>query len=210
MSGRIVSTAGPAASWYGPLARAVPAIALAVVVTFSANHSAALGLITLGVFGIVTGAVVLVAAFRSPAHAVIRGVQLVQGGVSLLVGIIAIVVPGAGLPFLVLLITAFAVVTGFLELYLGLRGRRDHVQARDWMFVGGLTVLLAIAVLFVPPDFVQSFVGPDKVARELTASIVTVGLLGAYWVILGVFLVIAALSLKWSTGPTAVPVRSEA
>jgi len=31
-------------SWYAPLARAIPALVLAAVVTFSADHSPALGL----------------------------------------------------------------------------------------------------------------------------------------------------------------------
>lgn len=184
-----------------PLARAVPAVALAAVITFSAEHSAALGLVTFGVFGLASGAVILVAALRSTRAGVVRPLLVVQGGLGIVAGAASLAVPGAGLPFLVFLVTAFAVITGFLELYLGLRGRRTGASpfARDRIFLGGLTVLLAIAVLLVPPGFVQSFTGPDGVARALTASIVVVGLLGAYWAINGVYLVIAALSLKWGT-----------
>jgi hypothetical protein len=96
-------------------------------------------------------------------------------------------------------VTIFAIVTGFLELYLGLRGRRVERSAKDRIFLGGLTIVLAIALLLVPPGFVQSFTGPDGVGRQLTAAIVVVGLLGAYWAIAGVYLVIAGLSLKWGT-----------
>jgi hypothetical protein len=53
-------------------------------------------------------------------------------------------------------------------------------------------------VLLVPPDFVQTFTGPDGIQRALTASVIVVGVLGAYWAILGIYLVIAALSLKWA------------
>jgi hypothetical protein len=58
---------------------------------------------------------------------------------------------------------------------------------------------------------VQSFTGPDGVARELTASVIVVGALGAYWVIIGVYLVIAAFSLKWASSPEpATPAGSGA
>jgi hypothetical protein len=53
-------------------------------------------------------------------------------------------------------------------------------------------------VLLVPADFTQVFTGPDDVERELTASVIVVGLIGAYWAIVGLFLVIAGLSLKWA------------
>ncbi len=190
-----------AVPWYVPIARAVPALILATVVTFTAEHSATLGLTTFGLFGLATGAVILVAALRQRGVVVERALLGVQGGIAILAGAAALAVPGAGLPFLILLLTGFAVVTGFIELYLGVRGRRTNSFGRDRIFLGGLTVLLAIAVLLVPPGFVQSFTGPDGVARALTAAVVVVGLLGAYWAIAGIHLVIAGLSLKWSTDP---------
>jgi hypothetical protein len=65
------------------------------------------------------------------------------------------------------------------------------------MTIGGLTVLLAVAFLLVPPGFDQQFTGPDGVERSLTASVVTVGIFGAYAAIVAVLLVIGGLSLKW-------------
>jgi uncharacterized membrane protein HdeD (DUF308 family) len=198
-----------ATAWYIPIARAVLALALAVVITFSADHSASLGLVTFGVFGLVSGAVTLLAAVRSRG-AVPRGVLFVHAAVAILAGLASIAVPRAGLPFLVFVVTVFAVVTGFLELYLGLRGRRVERSAKDRIFLGGLTIVLAIALLLVPPGFAQSFTGPDGVARQLTASVVVVGLLGAYWAVAGIYLVIAGLSLRWgseSSHDTDAPAR---
>ncbi|MEP6480773.1 MAG: hypothetical protein ABJA94_02065 [Rhodoglobus sp.] len=194
--------------WFVAIARAVPAAALAAVITFSADHSAALGLVTFGVFGLASGAVILVAALRWARAGVERGVLVVHGTLAMVAGAASIAVPGAGLPFLVFVVTSFAVVSGFLELYVGLRGRRTDSFARDRIFLGGLTVLLAIAVLLVPPGLAQAFTGPDGVARQLTASVVVVGLLGAYWAIAAVFLAIGGLSLKW--GPQVPPVPAKA
>jgi hypothetical protein len=41
------------------------------------------------------------------------------------------------------------------------------------------------------------------VERQLTASIIFVGFIGAYGAILAVYLVIAGLSLKWADRPVA-------
>ena len=192
-------------SWYAPLARAIPALILAVIITFSADHSSSLGLITFGFFGIVAGAVITAAALRS-ARGIPRSLFFVQGVITVLVGIASLAMSAGGLPFFVLLLSAWAVVTGFIEFYLGLRGRKSERAARDWIFVGALTVVLAVVVLVVPPDFVQSYI-VEGIEGQLTASVIVVGTLGAYWAILGVYLVIAALTLKWAED---APAASEA
>lgn len=188
--------------WYVPLARAVPALVLAFVVTFSADHSAPLGFLTFGLFAAASGAVITVFALRAESGTV-RTVQLVQGVITVIAGVTSLVMINAGLPFFLFLLSTFAAVTGFLELYLGLRGRGKDRSARDFTFIGALTALLAIAVLLVPPGFVQTYV-VDDTEHQLTASVIVVGALGAYWVIFGVYLVIAALSLKWAPTPAAV------
>lgn len=188
--------------WPWVLLRALPAIVVAIVITFNADHSARLGLLTFGVLAVGGGAVVLIGALRALPAGVVRWCFVLQGGVGIVVGAIALSSVGAGLPFLLLLLSAFCVLTGFLELYSGVRSRGRDASARDWIFVGALTVLFAIVALVVPADYSQPFTGPDNVERALTASIVIVGLLGAYSAILGVYLVIAGLSLKWA--PRAV------
>lgn len=178
--------------------RAVPAIALALAVTFSADHSAALGLITFGIFAVVTGlgiGVVALLGSRGPA----RTVAVIQGGIGVLAGIAALTTIGGGLPYLVLLVSAWAVLTGTLEVYRGVQSRMTTpMPARDAMFVGAATVILAIAIQLVPPTLAQEF-EVDGTEHVLTASIVVVGLLGAYWAIIGVYLAIAAAS------PRSVP-----
>lgn len=192
--------------WYVPLARAVPALVLAAVVTFTADHSAPLGMLLFGIFAVVVGGVLTAAALRLGVKGVVRTVTFAQGILTIAAGVVSLALPGAGLPFFVFLLTAFAAITGFLELYLGLRSRGRSSSSRDWVFAGALTALLAIAVLLVPPGFAQPFTGPDGVQRVLTASVIVVGALGAYWAILGVYLVIAGLSLRWT--PAAAPAQS--
>ncbi|MDP3208682.1 MAG: hypothetical protein Q8M65_06005, partial [Rhodoglobus sp.] len=120
-------------SWYAPLARAIIALLVAVVVTFSANHSPVLGLVLFGTFAVTSGVVIAGFALRGSASFV-RTLQLAQGISAIVAGVIALAMTSAGLPFLILIVAAFAVITGFLELILGVRSLRSVRVARDWIF----------------------------------------------------------------------------
>lgn len=191
--------------WPWVLVRALGALVIGVVITFSADHSTLLGYASFGGFAVVSGLVLVVGAVLALPAGLLRGFQLAQGAVSLAFGVVALFSTAAGLPFLILLLSAWAVISGFLELYLGLRSRGRLDYSRDWLFAGALTVLFAVVVLVVPSDYSQPFIGPDEVERSLTASVILVGVLGAYGAVLGVYLVIAGLSLKWAGRAVAAP-----
>lgn len=182
--------------WYAPILRAVPAIVFAAVITFSLDHSAPLGFVSFGIVGIPSAAVLAYAALR--ATGVERTMGLVHAVLTLIAAALALLSTQAGLPLLVLLVSGWAVVTGFVELYLGLRSRRRDRFGRDRIFSGALTVALGLALLLVPPQYSQPLGGIENVQGTLTASVIVVGAMGAYWAVLGVFLVIAGLSLKWA------------
>jgi uncharacterized membrane protein HdeD (DUF308 family) len=142
--------------WLFAVIRAVPLATLAVVIAFTSNHAPAFGLLVFGAFGIVTGLVLgLLAWFRLRASGA-RPFFIAQAAVTLAFGVLALVFRTGGVPYVFFLFTAFAIITGFLELASGVRARRRFVAARDWMTIGGLTVLVAIAFLLVPPGFSQS------------------------------------------------------
>lgn len=180
--------------------RALPAAVVALVITFSADHSAYLGLIALGGFAVFSGVIIVAGAVRGAyprASFSIQGVLLVLGGA------VALVFNDAGLPFLLVLTSVLLGVTGLIELVTGLRARGQLAGARDWIFIGGFSIALAGAVLLVPADLVDVITIPGKEVPPLTASIVVVGLLGAYAAIVAVYLVIAGLSLKWAPQASA-------
>jgi uncharacterized membrane protein HdeD (DUF308 family) len=192
-----------AAYWYVPLVRAIPAALLALAITFSKSHTPELGFVAFGSFAVVSGVAVVLLHLRSLPGGRPRTAFVVQGAATVLAGIIALVFATAGVPLLLVLVSSWAAVTGIVELYSGIGSRRAHPAARDWVFIGALTAVLAIAVLLVPPGFTQHFVGPDGLPGVLNAGIIVVGLLGLYGAVETVYLVIAALTLKW--GPSTVP-----
>ncbi|PZQ89016.1 MAG: hypothetical protein DI534_09570 [Leifsonia xyli] len=180
-------------TWVAPLARAVPALVLGLVITFSQDHSAALGLICFGVFAIVTAAVLLASGLR--ADRALRGLVLTQGVVTAIAGIAALVLPGGGVGYLVSVLSAWAIVSGALEAVNGIRFRRARTAARDWLVTGVLTVLLGLAVLLVPQTFADPYAF-GKVSGVVTADILLVGILGAWAIIVGVQLAISAGTLR--------------
>jgi len=196
--------ATPIPYWGLVLARAVVAAIAAIAVTFSADHSAAFGLLVFGIFTIATGAILLAGARSAVARGVARTIHAVQGVVGVLIGMAALTLSWLDLPLFVLLVSSWAAITGFLELYLGLRSRGRIAHSRDWVFIGALTAILALVTVLIPADFSQAYTGPDEVERFLTAAVIIVGSLGAYAAIAGIYLVIAALSLKWSAQPAPV------
>lgn len=183
--------------WPVQLARAVPALVVGLVITFSANHSAEFGLIVFGVFALASGIIIGWGALLCEN----RLVPLAQAGITVLSGIAALVFNAAGAGTLFLIVITFAAVTGFLELYQGLRGRGKSPLARDWITVGVLTGLLAIAVLLVPADYAAPWAVVERgvaATGTLTSQIIVVGIIGAYMILIGVYLVIAGLSSRWA------------
>ena len=170
--------------WVGPLLRAAPALVVGLIITFTANHSPALGLAMVGSFGLATAVTLAVSRLLlsagEPLRALHGGLAIVAG----VVGVLALVVlgvMGAGLAMLLLLVGGYAVLAGGLELVWGIRHRGRHPFARDAIVVGSATLALAVVLALVG----------DPVSA--------VGFFGAYAVMLAVFLLIAGLSLKWST-----------
>ncbi len=173
-----------AAAWRAPVARAVPAVAVGLVITFTADHSVVLGLAMLAVFGLGSAAVLMLSSLRlektEPVRGLHRGLALVTGLVGTLSAVAAFALTGS-LAVLLLLAGGYAVLAGALELVWGMRHRGRNPLARDAIIIGIGTLALAVVLALVA----------DPVSA--------VGFFGAYAVMLGIFLIIAGLSLRWST-----------
>ncbi len=189
-----------AAYWPVQLARAVPAIVIGLVITFSADHSASFGLIVFGIFALTSGIIVGWGALLHERRTR-RLVALAQAVVAALSGIAALAFLDAGAGMLFLVVITFAAITGILELYLGLLARGKDPIARDWITAGVLTALLALAVLLVPADYAAPWSVADRggsASGILTSQIIVVGIIGAYAILIGVYLVIGGLSARWA------------
>lgn len=189
------------------IARAVPAAIIAAYITFNSDHSVGVGWIALVSLGAVAGVIVLIASSRM-LNGFPRTLLLLQGGTLAAGAAVALVTsiatPAAGIGVFTRIAAAIFIVSGALELAAGLRARGQVSVARDWIFLGAISLLFGIAVALIPVDYSESISIPGKVVPDLTASVIVVGALGAYAAIVAVYLVIAGLSLKWAKHPDAV------
>jgi hypothetical protein len=171
-------------SWIGPVLRALPAGVVGLTITFTANHSPALGLVMFAVFGL--GSAVLLGA-TSVKRGSRDALRSLHGGLAIIAGLVGslslvvLTVMGAGLAMLLLLVGGYAVVAGGFELVWGIRHRGRSLFARDALVIGGATLALAVVLALVGD------------------SVSAVGFFGAYAVMLAIYLLIAGFSLKWST-----------
>jgi uncharacterized membrane protein HdeD (DUF308 family) len=166
--------------WVVPAVRAVVALAATAVITFTRDaHTAEFGLIVFGVFAIVDGLATSVLTATSGLRGTTRTLFIVQGAIGVVAGVLALALMNSGLGLYLYLVTVWAALTGFLELYSGIRNRGRDAAARDWLITGALTAVLAVAFLLIPSD-----------------ALLSIGLFGAWAVIVGVFQGIGAVSLR--------------
>jgi uncharacterized membrane protein HdeD (DUF308 family) len=173
-----------AGSWLVPVVRGSLALAPAAVITFSQDHSPALGLTVFGVWAIVSGVLVGALSARLETDRTARGAAVANGIVTAAAGLVAVGLRDTasnGVGAFAFTVAVWAAVTGILELLAGLRLRGRTPAARDWIAAGALTALLALVFVLLPLD-----------------PVTAVGLLGAYLVVLGVLLLIGGFSQKWA------------
>jgi uncharacterized membrane protein HdeD (DUF308 family) len=163
----------------------------ALMITFSPDHSAAVGQAVFGGFAIVTSLVLIVAAvvvYREGQ----RWPAVLMGAITLVLGMASSVPAWRSDAMFFVLVITWAALTGLVELIWGIRSRGQD-GARDAITVGALGLLLALLLLVIPVGFVQSYAVEGQ-AFSLTGIIIGVGLFGGYAAIVAVFLGIAGLA----------------
>lgn len=214
------------------LARAAFAALAALMITFSSDHSAAVGSAVFSGFAIATALVQLLAVWlvypagrRWPAAAL--------GGVALVAGMASGLFPLRTVTGYFVIVIAWALISGVIELVAGWRGlstrttRREIVpgvadarpvaptgprsESRDAVVVGAVTILLGIALLCVQPAYALTYRLDDAgVTGTLTGIIIGVGLFGGYAAIVAVYLGIAGFSPRVAAPADADAVTTDA
>jgi hypothetical protein len=193
----VSTTVRPASAihWTLPAARAIPPLLIAMVITFSPDHSAPFGLSVFGIFALADAALLFTLLRRAVSDVLLRRLLYARAGITAAVGIAALTLVGAGAGVLLFLISAWAGVIALVELYAAVRRGTRVDGAKDLFITGAASAVLAIVALALPVDLHQGFQGTEG-ADVLTSSIIGVGVLGAWAAVTGLFLAIGGLSLK--------------
>lgn len=185
------------------LLRALFAAAAAVMITFSPDHSAAIGLSVFSGFVLTTSLVMILAVWLVfPAGQ--RWPWIVLAILGVAAGMAAGVPAWRTEDLFFIVVIAWALTTGLVELIVGLRARRAaDPTARDAITVGAFGLLLAVLLIAIPAGFVQPYAIKGAGEFELTGIILGVGMFGGYAAIIAVFLGIAGLTPKRADAPAS-------
>lgn len=178
------------------LVRALFAAAAALMITFSPDHSAAVGLAVFSGFALTTALVLALSAWLVfPAGS--RWPYVLLAALGFLFGMAGGVPAWRTDDLFFVIVVAWGVTTGVVELIAGLRARRaGESTARDAITVGAFGILLGILLLAIPAGFTQPYAIKDAGEFVLTGIILGVGMFGGYAAIVAVFLGIAGLTPK--------------
>ena len=160
--------------------RAIIFVAVGLFITFTQSHSAATGLMALAIFGIGLAVTNIAATiWDKKSYLSIESLPLTL--ISLAVGLFALLIPqtdttAQALAF-VYLVSGWEVGAGAIELYLANRSGFRTRAGKDGLITAVLGLAIGLLFLIAPLDIVSA-----------------VGFFGAYLVICGVHLAIAALT----------------
>lgn len=198
-------------------ARAAFLALAAVMITFSPDHSAAVGLAVFSGFAIATGLVLVISLWLVyPAGR--RMTPALLGGATLIAGMAGGLEPLRTVTGYFVIVIAWALVAGAIEAFGGIRalrlGRRSvdparpweqdslaaasavpRSEARDGATIGILTIVLGIALALVPRDYSLDYtIAEAGQSFTLTGITIGVGIFGGYAAIAAVVLAIAGFS----------------
>lgn len=190
----------PSTLWMSMLLRAIPVLIGALVIAFTPDHSPRFGFLVVGAVLLWSGVIVGFEAVGIPGHP-LRPLVFARSILTALTGGFALFMgtgghdwatPGA----FILTVASWGILSGLLELAGVPIARKTAFYAGEILISGALTLLLGVIVAFVPPDLDEAYGGVEQITGSLTASVQAVGFVGAYFAVLGVLLVIEAITLR--------------
>jgi uncharacterized membrane protein HdeD (DUF308 family) len=166
--------------WWQIAVRGFLALIFGILVLAWPGVSLLIFAIIFGAYVFVDGIFTLVAAVNYKAGAGRRTWLFIRGIAGIIVGLITFFWPAITALALVILIAAWALVTGVMELVFAFRANQD--SAIRWMFAisGILSLILGILI----------------VARPIAGMLVIIWIIGAYAVLAGILLIILGFRLR--------------
>lgn len=200
------------------LARAAFAAVAALMITFSANHSAVVGLSVFSGFALVTALIHMLSAWLV-APVGWRWPSVLLAAIAIVTGMAGSVPAWRTTPMFFVLVIAWGALGGLVELIAGIRARRSDragtapavigAGARDAILIGSLGLALAAGLLCVPTGYALSYSIAEAGAFTLTGITLAVGIFGAYAAIVAVFLGIAGFSPRTIPAASTAPAENE-
>jgi len=173
-------TIGLARWWWTFLVRGVLAILFGVLAFFAPQYGIAILVGLFAAWAIIDGVGNLLAGIRTRGQDRSWWLEVLEGVVSVAAGVIAILLPEAAAQVLVLIIAAWAILTGVIEIVMAVRLRRV-IDNEVWMALAGtVSILFGIILVLFPAAGVLGLVW----------------LIGSFAIAFGAFLIILGWRLR--------------
>lgn len=164
--------------WWLIVLRGVAAIVLGLIAIFAPSDTVLALLLFLGIYLVVDGAFGLVSAVMAGRRQERWGLLIAESLFNIVVGVILLLEPGIGLIVFMLLLAAWAIVTGALMIGTAMNHKRD---GKAWLVGGGLVSVVFGILLAVAP---------------VIGAVVLTWWLGVYALMFGVALIAFGIRLR--------------
>ena len=171
---------GLARWWWTFIVRGVVAILFGILAFVSPAFGLALLVGLFAAWAIIDGVNSLLTGIRTRGTDRSWWLEILEGVIGVAAGVIALVLPGFAAEILLLLIAAWAILTGILQIAMAVRLRRV-IEGEVWLALAGVASILFGVVLFLFPA---------------AGALSIVWLLAAFAIAFGVFLVMLGWRLR--------------
>jgi uncharacterized membrane protein HdeD (DUF308 family) len=166
--------------WWTFVVRGLLAIAFGVLAFFAPGLGIAVLVGLFAAWALIDGVTSLVTGIGGRNRDRSWWLEILEGVVSIIAGIIALAFPVLAAEVLVIIIAAWAIVTGIFEIIAAIR-LREQIKGEFWLGLAGLASILFGVILLVFPG---------------VGALSLVWLIGSFALVFGVFLVILGLRLR--------------
>ena len=163
--------------WWTFILRGVLAILFGIIAFVSPPTTIAVLVLLFGAWALVDGVFHIAAAVQDRSRNRSFWLAVFEGAVSIIAGAIALVFPGLAAASLLLLISAWSIITGVAEVVLAIR-LREQLTGEFWLAIGGILSILFGVLLFLFPT---------------SGAITIVWIIGAFAIVFG----ISMIALGW-------------
>ena len=168
-----------ARNWWAFVARGIFALLFGLIALFLPGVTMLSLVLVFAGYAIADGVMAIIGAIHAAKHGERWSLLVFEGVADIIVGAAAASLPGITVVVFVALVAAWALITG--SLMLAAAFELDAAHGRWWLVLGGLASLVYGALLIIAP---------------LMGALILTWWIGAYAIIFGVALLVAAFKLR--------------
>jgi uncharacterized membrane protein HdeD (DUF308 family) len=176
----MAGTIGLAKWWWTLVVRGVIAIVFGLLAFVAPTFGIAMLVALFAVWALIDGVGSLLAGIRTRGQDRSWWIEILEGVVSIAAGMVALLLPGFAAEVLVLLIAAWSIVTGVIEIGLAIRLRRV-LEGEVWLALAGVASILFGGLILLFPA---------------AGALSLVWLIGSFAIAFGAFLIMLGWRLR--------------